>query len=143
MRFGTAEYPLGNTENLKGIVLRAIELVYRHFDMAAVYLSEKRLGEAIAESLELSLVKNLQLEYPDLYLVHWPMRLRPEAELQPKEEDMLPFEMESVWEGMEECGKLGLAKCIGVSNFSCEKLGKLLATAKIPPVVNQVSSSIA
>jgi len=67
------------------------------------------------------------------------MRLRPEAELQPKEEDTLPFEMESVWEGMEECVKLGLAKCIG----SCGKLDKLLATAKIPPVVNQVSSSIA
>lgn len=166
--FGTAEYPLGNTENLKEIVLRAIELGYRHFDTAAAYQSEKPLGEAIAEALKLGLVKsrddlfitsklwcndahkelvvpalrnslrNLQLEYLDLYLVHWPMRLRPEAELHPKEEDMLPFEMESVWEGMEECVKLGLTRCIGVSNFSCKKLDNLLATAKIPPLVNQV-----
>ncbi|KAF8040042.1 hypothetical protein BT93_B2303 [Corymbia citriodora subsp. variegata] len=166
--FGTAEYPLGNTKNLKEIVLRAIELGYRHFDTAAVYQSEKPLGEAIAEALKLGLVKsrdnlfitsklwcndahrervipalrnslrNLQLEYLDLYLLHWPMTLRPEAEILPKEEDLLPFEMESVWEGMEECVKLGLAKCIGVCNFSCKKLDKLLATAKIPPAVDQV-----
>ncbi|KAF8040035.1 hypothetical protein BT93_B2296 [Corymbia citriodora subsp. variegata] len=139
--FGTAEYPLGNTENFKEIVLHAIELGYRHFDMAASHRAEKPLGEAIANALEL--VLNLQLEYLDLYLVHWPIRLRPEVEIQPKEEDMLPFEMESVSKGMEECVKLDLARCIGVSNFSCKKLDKLLATAKIPPVVNQISSSIA
>ncbi|PHU02706.1 Non-functional NADPH-dependent codeinone reductase 2 [Capsicum chinense] len=39
---------------------------------------------------------------------------------------------------MEECQKLGLTKSIGVSNFSCKKLADVLATAKIPPAVNQV-----
>ncbi|KAH9745917.1 Deoxymugineic acid synthase 1 [Citrus sinensis] len=39
---------------------------------------------------------------------------------------------------MEECQNLGLTKSIGVSNFACKKLERLLATAKIPPAVNQV-----
>jgi diketogulonate reductase-like aldo/keto reductase len=56
-----------------------------------------------------------------------------------KEKDLLPMDFQSVWEAMEECQKLGLAKSIGVSNFSCKKLENLLATAKIPPAVNQVS----
>jgi diketogulonate reductase-like aldo/keto reductase len=59
-----------------------------------------------------------------------------------KEKDLLPMDFQSVWEAMEECQKLGLAKSIGVSNFSCKKLENLLATAKIPPAVNQVISYI-
>lgn len=51
------------------------------------------------------------------------------------------MDFRSVWEAMEECHKLGLAKSIGVSNFSCKKLENLLATAKIPPAVNQVEIS--
>uniref|UniRef100_A0A7C9DLQ7 NADP-dependent oxidoreductase domain-containing protein n=2 Tax=Opuntia streptacantha TaxID=393608 RepID=A0A7C9DLQ7_OPUST len=43
-----------------------------------------------------------------------------------------------VWEAMEECKKLGLAKSIGVSNFSCKKLEHILGFAVIPPAVNQV-----
>lgn len=49
------------------------------------------------------------------------------------------MDFKSVWEAMEECQKLGLAKHIGVSNFSCKKLETLLATAKIAPAINQVS----
>uniref|UniRef100_A0A5B7C162 Putative NAD(P)-linked oxidoreductase superfamily protein n=1 Tax=Davidia involucrata TaxID=16924 RepID=A0A5B7C162_DAVIN len=48
------------------------------------------------------------------------------------------MDIKSVWEGMEECQELGLAKAIGVSNFSCKKLEELLSIAKIPPVINQV-----
>lgn len=51
----------------------------------------------------------------------------------------MPMDFKSVWEAMEECHNLGLTKSIGVSNFSCEKLNEILATAKIPPAVNQVS----
>jgi diketogulonate reductase-like aldo/keto reductase len=54
-----------------------------------------------------------------------------------KKEDLLPIDFKSVWEAME-CQKLGLAKSIGVSNFSSRKLETLLATANIPPAVNQV-----
>nr|POF10837.1 non-functional nadph-dependent codeinone reductase 2 [Quercus suber] len=83
--------------------------------------------------------RNLKLEYIDLYLVHWPVSVKPgEYELPVKKKDLLPIDIKSVWEAMEECQKLGLAKSIGVSNFSCKKLETLLATAKIPPAVNQV-----
>lgn len=50
-----------------------------------------------------------------------------------------PLDVKGVWEGMEECQKLGLTKAIGVSNFSCKKLEEVLSIAKIPPAVNQVS----
>ena len=81
------------------------------------------------------------MEYIDLYLLHWPVSVKPgEYELPVKKKELLPIDIKSVWEAMEECQKLGLAKSIGVSNFSCKKLETLLATAKIPPAVNQVSN---
>ncbi|CAK7355460.1 unnamed protein product [Dovyalis caffra] len=159
-------------ETMKESVLNAIEVGYRHFDSASLYQSEVPLGEAIADALRLGLIKsrdelfitsklwccdghkdhvlpaiqktlkNLQLEYLDLYLIHWPVSSKPgEYELPVKEKDLLPMDFKSVWEAMEECQNLGLAKSIGVSNFSCKKLENLLATAKIPPAVNQVELS--
>lgn len=80
------------------------------------------------------------MDYLDLYLIHWPVSVKPgEYELPVKKNDLVPFDAKSVWEAMEECLKLGLTKSIGVSNFSCKKLETLLATANIPPAVNQVS----
>lgn len=156
-------------ETLRDSLLHAIKLGYRHFDSAALYQSEQPLGEAIDAALGLGLIKsrddlfitsklwcsdahhdcvlpaiqktlkNLKLEYIDLYLVHWPVSVKPgEYELPVKKKDLLPIDIKSVWEAMEECQKLGLAKSIGVSNFSCKKLETLLVTAKIPPAVNQV-----
>jgi len=55
-----------------------------------------------------------------------------------KKEDFVPMDYRHVWEAMEECKKLGLAKSIGVSNFSCKKLEHILGFAVIPPAVNQV-----
>lgn len=79
------------------------------------------------------------LEYLDLYLIHWPFKMRPEAGyVCTSKDDVLPFDMHGTWKTMEECNKLGLAKSIGVSNFTCEKLSKLLENATIPPAVNQV-----
>ncbi|XP_050275663.1 non-functional NADPH-dependent codeinone reductase 2-like [Quercus robur] len=156
-------------ETLRDSLLHAIKLGYRHFDSAALYQSEQPLGEAIDDALNLGLIKsrdelfitsklwcsdahhdcvlpaiqktlkNLKLEYMDLYLLHWPVSVKPgEYELPVKKKDLLPIDIKSVWEAMEECQKLGLSKSIGVSNFSCKKLETLLATAKIPPAVNQV-----
>ncbi|XP_010936840.1 deoxymugineic acid synthase 1-B [Elaeis guineensis] len=166
---GTAVYPFAPSHTMRSAMLRAIELGYRHFDTAALYQSEQPLGEAIAEALRSGLVnsrdelfitsklwcsdvhhdrvlpalrrtlQNLQLEYLDLYLIHWPASTKPgRYELPFPKEELLPFDMNSVWEAMEECQKLGLTKFIGVSNFSCKKLETLLATARIPPAANQV-----
>ena len=84
--------------------------------------------------------RNLQLDYLDLYLIHWPVSLKPgKYELPVNKDDLLPIDFGSVWKAMEDCQKLGLTKAIGVSNFSCKKLEELLRTATILPAVNQVS----
>ncbi|KAG2681444.1 hypothetical protein I3760_11G145000 [Carya illinoinensis] len=84
-------------------------------------------------------LSNLKLDYVDLYLIHLPVSLKTEEiEISFKKEDILPMDIKSVWEAMENCQKLGLAKSIGVSNFTRKKLETLLSTAKIHPAVNQV-----
>ncbi|RWW20233.1 hypothetical protein GW17_00015671 [Ensete ventricosum] len=166
---GTAAYPFSSSEAMRAAILRSIELGYRHFDTAALYQSEEPLGAAIADALRAGAIRsrdelfitsklwcsdahphlvlpalrrtlrNLQLEYLDLYLVHWPVRTRPgKYELPPAKEDLLPIDTSAVWRAMEECHALGLTKSIGVSNFSSKKLETLLSIAEIPPVVNQV-----
>ncbi|KAG6680617.1 hypothetical protein I3842_13G051500 [Carya illinoinensis] len=167
--FGTAA---DSNDALISAVLEAIKLGYRHFDTASVYGSEQALGEAIAEALRLGLVgsrdelfitsklwpsdahadlvglalqksiRALQLEYLDLYLIHWPISVTPGKSVVPfNEQDLMPMDFGSVWAAMEECQRLGLTKSIGVSNFSCKKLENLLSTATIPPSVNQVEMS--
>lgn len=150
-------------------VFKAIKLGYRLFDTASLYGSEEALGEGISQALHLGLIKsrdelfiisklgcsdahrdsvvpalqntlkNLKLDYLDLYLIHWPLSVKQGKGWFPVEkEDLLPINLKSVWEDMEKCQDLGLTKSIGVSNFSCKKLQTILDTAKIPPAMNQV-----
>ncbi|KAK9091290.1 hypothetical protein Sjap_024467 [Stephania japonica] len=91
---------------------------------------------AITESL-----RKLGLEYVDLYLIHAPVTISSAthvSDMTLKKGDISPMDIESVWTAMEEVHKIGLAKSIGVSNFTCKKLTELLAHAKIIPAVNQV-----
>lgn len=89
--------------------------------------------------VSLNIFRNLQMEYIDLYLIHWPISIKAgKSDIPIAKDDLLPLDFKSVWEAMEECQRLGLTKAIGVSNFSCKKLEILLSTAKIPPAVNQV-----
>lgn len=95
-------------------------------------------GDRVIPALTKTL-QNLKLEYLDQYLIHWPVSMKPGATpFPPSAEDVVPMDIKSVWKAMEECQTLGLAKSIGVSNFSCKKLADILAFAKIPPAVNQV-----
>lgn len=81
----------------------------------------------------------LKFDYVDLYLIHWPLTIKKGASIYNLSgEDLIHFDAKEVWEAMEECYNSGLAKSIGVSNFSCAKLSKLFECAKIPPAVNQV-----
>lgn len=83
--------------------------------------------------------RNLNMEYLDLYLIHWPVSSKHGIHEYPiKKEDFLPMDFKGVWAAMEECQKLGLTRFIGVSNFSCKKLANIMATATIPPAVLQV-----
>ncbi|KAK2971086.1 hypothetical protein RJ640_020504, partial [Escallonia rubra] len=94
--------------------------------------------DQVVPAIKMSLEK-LKLDYVDMYLTHMPLRLSPMMNGAPvPKEHILPFDIQSAWEGMEECQNLGLAKAIGVSNFSRKKLEELLSNAKIPPAVNQV-----
>ncbi|KAK3415005.1 hypothetical protein EUGRSUZ_H00578 [Eucalyptus grandis] len=169
---GGATSNLPPPDVLTSIFLDAIEVGYRHFDTAACYGSEEALGRAVAKALDRGLVKNrsnifittklwctdahpglvlpalkkslqkLGLEYVDLYLIHWPVRLKEGTEGFDFKGKMLPFDMKGTWEAMEECAKIGLAKSIGVSNFSTKKLSQLLTHATIPPAVNQVEMNV-
>ncbi|XP_048557634.1 D-galacturonate reductase-like [Triticum urartu] len=165
---GTASFPFV-AEDVKNAVLAALELGYRHLDTASVYPSEHLVGEAVAEAARRGVIasreevfvttkvwctqchpdlvlpslkeslQNLQMEYVDLYLVHWPMSVKPSKPHFPmKREDIVQMDLKGVWQAMEECHRLGLAKMIGVSNFTTKKLQELLAIAEIPPAVNQV-----
>ncbi|KHN05967.1 NAD(P)H-dependent 6'-deoxychalcone synthase [Glycine soja] len=104
-------------ETTEVAVIEAIKLGYRHFDTAS--------------DLQLGLVKSIE----ELFITSklWPTNNFPHLVL-----PALQKSLQGVWKGMEECQKLGLAKSIGVSNFTCKKLEDLLSFATIPPSVNQV-----
>lgn len=59
-----------------------------------------------------------------------------EYEIFDNPEEDIPFE--NTWSAMEQCVKLGLAKSIGISNFNSSQIERLLKTAQVAPVVNQV-----
>ncbi|KAL6847379.1 hypothetical protein ACP4OV_023232 [Aristida adscensionis] len=100
-------------------------------------------------------LQNLQMKYLDLYLIHWPISVKSSGPLKfpNKREDAVPFDFKGVWQAMEECQRLGLARAIGVSNFTAKgpfvffgwgnrtgakHLDKILDIATNPPAVNQV-----
>ncbi|KAH7283187.1 hypothetical protein KP509_35G065300 [Ceratopteris richardii] len=90
---------------------------------------------SIAEAL------TLQLDYVDLCLIHFPIRIKEEVGItmkDPEPQDLLPFDMEGTWKALEDCFRKGLTKAIGVSNFSSKKIMDLIKVAEIPPSVNQV-----
>ena len=152
-----------------GAVISAIEQGYRHIDCAAIYMNEPEIGIAIQTCISKGIVKredlwitsklwnnahrkhevipalkktlaDLQLDYLDLYIIHWPVAIK-NSVMNATVEDYLPLSdvpVSETWQGMEEAKKLGLAKHIGVSNFSQKKLADLLKNCKEKPEVNQV-----
>lgn len=161
--FGTASGHQYTHQQTKEAITAAIQAGYRHFDTASLYNSEAALGDALSQAFKdgtltradvfvsskpwctetddvLAAIKRslsaLQLDYLDLYLIHWPLKIRKIGGLTPQ--DIQPLDVNKTWEAMEKCVELGLTRSIGVSNFSSKKIKELLQFAKIPPAVNQV-----
>ena len=125
----------------------AIEAGYKAIDTAVVYQNEAAVGEGIKaagvnreelfittkvyndeqgyeathQSFKDSLDR-LQLDYVDLYLIHWP----------------ITDKYHDTWRAMEEIYASGKAKAIGISNFHPQHIEDLMTTAKIKPMINQI-----
>lgn len=88
-------------------------------------------------------LKDLGLDYVDLYLMHWPVAWGPSQELRPKDSNGNVIvdkktDFVDTWKAMEALVKSGKAKAIGVSNFSRAEMERLLKHAHQPVAVHQV-----
>lgn len=96
--------------------------------------------ENVQEALEKTLT-DLRLTYLDLYLVHWPVALKAGILFPETGDDFFSLQEKPIahtWRGMEAVHDKGLAKHIGVSNFSIKKLKQLLEDSKVHPEMNQI-----
>lgn len=151
--FGTWQTPDG--EIAINSVKAALKAGYRHIDTAACYGNEASVGQAIKESgvpreeifvtskvwntergyektlaaFETTMAK-LDLDYVDLYLIHWPAAAN-------QFENWKEINAQT-WRALEELYIKGKVKAIGVSNFLPHHLEALLEGAKVVPMVNQI-----
>ncbi|HEX4057825.1 MAG TPA: aldo/keto reductase [Galbitalea sp.] len=146
--FGTFQIPPAQT---KDAALAALGAGYRHIDTAQMYGNELEVGEAVRTSgipreevfvtSKLSnafhahddalrafdnTLRALDIEYLDLFLIHWPM---------PEVGDYV-----ETWKAMEQMYAGGKVRSIGVSNFQPAYIRRLLDNADIIPAVNQIEA---
>lgn len=148
-----------------------MEAGYKHIDCAPIYLNEPEIGRAFNKVFASGKVKredvfitsklwntmhahddvitackqtlkDLQLEYLDLYLMHWGIAQPKDMGNEPVDADgftkLTNVSVRETWEAMEELVKLGLVKSIGVCNFTGPQLIDLLTYSKIKPALNQI-----
>lgn len=152
-------------------VTTALEVGYRLIDGAYVYKNEKQVGEALEKCMnkmnlnredifitsklwstfmrpELvkvackNTLKDLHLNYVDLYLIHWPVAFQPGGADFPKGDDgYILYDnvpLEDTWREMERLVDEGLVKSIGLSNFNRKQIDRILKCCRIKPVNLQV-----
>ncbi|MBW7881068.1 MAG: aldo/keto reductase [Caldilineaceae bacterium] len=166
--FGSDHVP---AHEVAGAVREAAAAGYRHFDCAAVYGNEAAIGQVLQEIMaggvpreELWITSklwndkhgaedvipacrqslaDLQLDYLDLYLVHWPFpnHHAPAVDVHARDSRAQPYIHEQymqTWRQMEKLVDLGLVRHIGTSNMTIPKLRLLLRDARIKPAANQM-----
>jgi len=166
--FGSDHY---TPEQVAEAVRGAISVGYRHLDCAAVYGNEHLIGEVLKEVMEAGIkreelwitsklwndmhgegdvliacaksLKDLKLEYLDLYLVHWPFPNHhpPGCDVDTRDPNARPYiheEFMKTWRQMEKLVRAGLVRHIGTSNMTIPKLKLLLRDAEIKPVCNEM-----
>jgi diketogulonate reductase-like aldo/keto reductase len=143
---GLGVWQVPNGAGCVNAVRWALELGYRHIDTAQAYRNEESVGRALRDSgvprdevfittkffpartdpvaEARQSLRRLGVDQVDLYLVHWPQGGPVWA-----------------WPGMERARELGLARSVGVSNFSAGELDEVLAAGTVEPAVNQVQFS--
>lgn len=151
-------------------VREAISIGYRHIDCAWIYGNEEEVGRAISESITAGDVKReelwvttklwndmhapqdvapaletslrqLGLDYVDLYLVHWPVALVKGVSRPSSAADYLSLQQQPLagtWEAMLELRKGERVRHVGVSNFSVAKVDAITQAVGEAPTVNQV-----
>jgi alcohol dehydrogenase (NADP+) len=152
-------------------VFGAAEIGYRHFDCAAVYGNEKEIGVSLQKAMRNGIrreelwitsklwndkhaeedvipacrqtLKDLKLEYLDLYLIHWPFpnHHAPGVDVDSRDSHAVPYVHENymkTWQQMEKLVDLGLVRHIGTSNMTVPKLQLLMRDAKIKPAANEM-----
>ncbi|CAG9837171.1 unnamed protein product [Diabrotica balteata] len=152
-----------NDSEIETALDAALELGYRHIDTAASYGNEHVIGRVLKkwfdsgklsrndlfivtklplpgihpDRVEKYLKKSLadlQLEYVDLYLIHFPVGMK-EGQGHPQYEKE---DHKAVWQSMEKQVDAGRTKTIGLSNFTLKQIDKVLKSARIRPACNQV-----
>ena len=159
--------PAQVAEAVKG----AAAVGYRHFDCASVYGNEDAVGASLEQILQGGIkreeiwvtsklwndkhgeedviascrqsLKDLRLEYLDLYLVHWPFpNFHPQGcDVTSRSPDAKPYIHENfmkTWRMMEQLVDMGLVRHIGTSNMTIPKLKLVLRDARIKPSVNEM-----
>lgn len=170
---GLGLFRMEGKEAIKDLLFEAIRIGYRHFDCAAKYKNEAEVGEALAEAFKLGLVrrdevfittkvwnsdhghvieackdslKKLQLDYLDLYLIHFPVptkhtgvgKMVSVLDSEGVLDIRTDISLQDTWRSMEELVSMGLVRSIGISNFSLLLTRDCLAYSKIKPAVNQI-----
>ncbi|OCG01474.1 aldo/keto reductase [Gilliamella sp. wkB112] len=146
-QFGFGTFKLTDLNELTRAVNAAVKVGYRAFDTAELYQNEKQLGQALKQcgiernklfitskidnnnqGYEKTLagfdqtLKDLQLDYLDLFLVHWPLN------------DTF-FE---TWKAFEKLYEEKRVRAIGVCNFHISHMELLAMKANIKPMLNQI-----